>query len=91
MFRFKDFLEISDYVIIDCAAGLGEEALSIMKVADDVIIVNTKISTNQNNVYIPTVTRVQNNVFRISVYVPSAIGSADQPQINFFVLKGTTF
>jgi septum site-determining protein MinD len=35
----KDFLEISDYVIFDSAAGLGEEALSAIEAADDLIIV----------------------------------------------------
>jgi hypothetical protein len=57
---------------------------------DDIIIVDTRNSTNSNNIYIPAVTRVQAGVFRISVYVPSAIGVNDQPQINFFVLKGAS-
>jgi hypothetical protein len=56
---------------------------------DDVIIVNTRNSGTPTNIYIPAVTRVQAGFFRISVYVPSAVGTADQPQINFFVLKGT--
>ena len=56
--------------------------------ANDVILVNTKTSTNTANVYIPQVTQVNAGSFRISVYVPVAIGANDQPQINFFVLKG---
>jgi hypothetical protein len=85
---------VGTIVLFNATAAQGVFSFLVnnnLVVADDVIIVNTKISTNQNNVYIPTVTRVQNNVFRISIYVPTAIGSADQPQINFFVLKGTTF
>lgn len=35
----KDFLEISDYVIFDSAAGLGDEALSAIEASDDLIIV----------------------------------------------------
>lgn len=35
----KDFLELSDWVIMDCAAGLGEEALSIIKIADELVLV----------------------------------------------------
>ncbi len=35
----KDFLEISDYIILDSAAGLGEEAMSAIDAADDIIIV----------------------------------------------------
>ena len=35
----KDFLEISDYVIFDSAAGLGDEALSAIDASDDLIIV----------------------------------------------------
>jgi septum site-determining protein MinD len=35
----KDFLKISDYVIVDCAAGLGEEAISTIELADEIIIV----------------------------------------------------
>lgn len=35
----KDFLKISDYVIIDGAAGLGNEALSAIELADELIIV----------------------------------------------------
>jgi len=35
----KDFLDISDYVIIDSAAGLGNEATSVMKTADELILV----------------------------------------------------
>jgi septum site-determining protein MinD len=35
----KDFLDLSDFVIIDCAAGLGHEATSIMQVADEIILV----------------------------------------------------
>lgn len=35
----KDFSNISDYVIIDSSAGLGEEAFSTIKMADELIIV----------------------------------------------------
>lgn len=36
----KDFKKLSNYVIIDCAAGLGLEASSIIDVADEIIIVS---------------------------------------------------
>jgi len=35
----KDFKELSDYIIVDCAAGLGHEALSVMDLGDEIIIV----------------------------------------------------
>ncbi|MFH1787439.1 MAG: cell division ATPase MinD [archaeon] len=35
----KDFGKIAEYVIIDSAAGLGSEALSVIEVADELIIV----------------------------------------------------
>ena len=35
----KDFLKLSDYVIVDSAAGLGSEAVEVMKMADDLILV----------------------------------------------------
>lgn len=35
----KDFKKISDLVIIDSAAGLGEEALSAMELADEIILI----------------------------------------------------
>jgi septum site-determining protein MinD len=35
----EDFKKISDYVIIDSAAGLNEEAISAMEIADELIIV----------------------------------------------------
>ncbi|MAG79142.1 septum site-determining protein MinD [Candidatus Pacearchaeota archaeon] len=35
----KDFKKISKYVIIDSAAGLGNEAISIIKMADELILV----------------------------------------------------
>ncbi|HJX50603.1 MAG TPA: cell division ATPase MinD [Candidatus Nanoarchaeia archaeon] len=35
----KDFKKISEYIIVDSAAGLGEEATCAMKLADDIIIV----------------------------------------------------
>jgi septum site-determining protein MinD len=35
----KDFERVSDYVIIDSAAGLGYEALSVIDAADEIIIV----------------------------------------------------
>ncbi len=35
----KEFLEHADYIIIDSAAGLGNEALSAMELADELIII----------------------------------------------------
>lgn len=35
----KDVKQIADYIIVDSAAGLGEEALSALKMADEVIII----------------------------------------------------
>lgn len=35
----KDFKDISDFVIVDCAAGLGLEASNVIDMADEVIIV----------------------------------------------------
>ena len=35
----KDFKKISDYVIIDSAAGLGEEARAVIEMADEIIVV----------------------------------------------------
>ncbi|MBU0894501.1 MAG: cell division ATPase MinD [Nanoarchaeota archaeon] len=35
----KDFKKISDYIIVDSAAGLGHEAESVIKMADELIIV----------------------------------------------------
>lgn len=35
----KAFKKISDYIIVDCAAGLGHEATSVIEMADDLIIV----------------------------------------------------
>jgi len=35
----KEFMKISDYVIVDSAAGLGNEALSSIKIADELLIV----------------------------------------------------
>jgi septum site-determining protein MinD len=35
----KDFLKISDYVILDSAAGLGNEATSAIETADEIILV----------------------------------------------------
>jgi septum site-determining protein MinD len=35
----KDFKKLSDYIIVDSAAGLGEETLSTMELADEIIIV----------------------------------------------------
>ena len=36
----KDFTNISDYVLVDSAAGLGEEALSAIDMADELVIVS---------------------------------------------------
>lgn len=36
----KDFKKVSDFVIVDCAAGLGHEALAAIKLADELIIVS---------------------------------------------------
>lgn len=35
----KDFLKVSDYVILDSSAGLGEEAIAAIEIADEIIIV----------------------------------------------------
>lgn len=35
----SEFKKIADYIIVDCAAGLGNEAVSIMDMADEIIIV----------------------------------------------------
>ncbi|MAH03586.1 hypothetical protein CMI39_02250 [Candidatus Pacearchaeota archaeon] len=35
----KDFRKISRYVIVDSAAGLGDEAISVIKMADELILV----------------------------------------------------
>lgn len=42
----KKLKKITNYVIIDCAAGLGEEAKSVIKAADEIIIiVNPEIAS----------------------------------------------
>lgn len=43
--RLKDFKKdfkkiVSDYIIVDCAAGLGNEATSTIKLADEIILVS---------------------------------------------------
>lgn len=35
----KDFASLADYIIIDSAAGLGEEALTTIQLADEIIII----------------------------------------------------
>jgi septum site-determining protein MinD len=35
----KDFKKISDYIIVDSAAGLGDETLAVMELADELIII----------------------------------------------------
>lgn len=35
----KEFSELAEYIIIDSAAGLGNEALSVLEVADELIII----------------------------------------------------
>jgi len=35
----KDFKKLSDYIIVDSAAGLGEETLSTMELADELIVI----------------------------------------------------
>jgi septum site-determining protein MinD len=35
----KDFKKLSDYTIVDSAAGLGEETLSTMELADEIIVI----------------------------------------------------
>lgn len=35
----KEFKKISDYIIVDCAAGLGNEAMSAIDLADELIII----------------------------------------------------
>ena len=36
----KDFKKVADYVIMDSSAGLGKEALSVIDIADEIIIVS---------------------------------------------------
>lgn len=36
----KDFKKIADYIIMDSSAGLGNEALSVIDVADEIIIIS---------------------------------------------------
>ncbi|MBS3084345.1 cell division ATPase MinD [Candidatus Pacearchaeota archaeon] len=36
----KDFKNLADYIILDCSAGLGKEALSVIEIADEIIIVS---------------------------------------------------
>ena len=39
--RFKeDFDRLAEYIILDCSAGLGKEALSAMEMADEIVIVS---------------------------------------------------
>lgn len=35
----KDFKKVSDYILMDSAAGLGSEAMSVIKAADEIILV----------------------------------------------------
>jgi len=35
----EDFKKLSDYIIVDSAAGLGNEAMSVMEIADELIII----------------------------------------------------
>ena len=35
----EDFLKLSDYIIVDSAAGLGDEAVEVIKMADELILV----------------------------------------------------
>ncbi len=35
----KDFKELADYIIVDSAAGLGNEVISVMELADELIVV----------------------------------------------------
>ena len=35
----KNFKRMADYVLVDCAAGLGKEATSIMDIADELILI----------------------------------------------------
>jgi septum site-determining protein MinD len=76
----KEFLDISDYVILDCAAGLGEEAISAMDAADDLIIVTNpempaitdalktiKLAEQmKKNIHGVIITRVRKNKFELS-------------------------
>jgi len=36
----KDFQKLADVVILDCSAGLGKEATSVMEIADEIILVS---------------------------------------------------
>ena len=35
----KDFKKLADYVLLDCSAGLGKEATTIMRLADELILI----------------------------------------------------
>ena len=35
----KDFKKLADYVLLDCSAGLGKEATTIMELADELILI----------------------------------------------------
>ena len=35
----KNFTKISEYVLVDCAAGLGNEAFSALEIADEIIVI----------------------------------------------------
>jgi hypothetical protein len=83
---------VGTIILFNATAAQGVFSFQVnntLVTADDVIIVNTKNATSATTIYIPQVTRVQSGFFRVSVYVPTSVGTADQPQINFFVLKGT--
>ena len=76
----RDFKKISDYVIVDSGAGLGDEALSVIEVADELLIVTNpempaltdalKTIKLAEQLNIPVlgviVTRVRKNKFELS-------------------------
>jgi len=36
----KEFKNLAEYIIVDCSAGLGKEAISVMEMADEIILVS---------------------------------------------------
>ena len=55
--------------------------------ATDVVIVSMK---SGNGIYFPAVTATAAGSFAISVFTPTAVGSAESPVINFAIIKAVT-
>jgi len=75
----KEFLKLSDYIILDSAAGLGNEAISAIEAADEIILVTNpempaitdalktiKLAEQKNKIIIGVImTRVKKDEFEI--------------------------